>query len=80
MEKIWTVASSRSTSGLATRTRVLPEDKAVTVGEPARTIQPANILVNAYRTASRHPFMRTQGTPDGCAVNRTAGSGDRWGD
>jgi hypothetical protein len=36
----------------ATRTRVLPADKAVLVGEPGRVIQPAAILVNLHRTAA----------------------------
>jgi hypothetical protein len=36
----------------ATRTRVLPADKAVLVGEPGRLIQPAAILVNLHRTAA----------------------------
>ena len=35
----------------ATRTRVLPADKAVTVGQPGKLIQPAAILINLHRTA-----------------------------
>jgi hypothetical protein len=35
----------------ATRTRVLPADKAVMVGEPGKLIQPAAILINLNRTA-----------------------------
>ncbi len=35
----------------ATRTRVLPADKAVIVGQPGKPIQPAAILVNLHRTA-----------------------------
>ncbi len=35
----------------ATRTRVLPADKAVTVGKSGKLIQPAAILVNLHRTA-----------------------------
>jgi hypothetical protein len=35
----------------ATRTRVLPADKAVIVGQPGKLIQPAAILVNLHRTA-----------------------------
>ena len=51
----------------ATRTRVLPEDKAIVVGEARRTIQPATILVNTYRTATPDdPFYReTNGLPMG---------------
>ncbi len=51
----------------ATRTRVLPEDKAVVVGEQGRRIQPATILVNTYRTAAPDdPFYReTKGLPMG---------------
>jgi hypothetical protein len=46
---------------------VLPEDKAVTVGELGQPIQPATILVNAYRTAAPDdPFYRdTKGLPMG---------------
>jgi hypothetical protein len=35
----------------ATRTRVLPEDKAVMVGQPGKLIQPAAILINLHRIA-----------------------------
>lgn len=35
----------------ATRTRVLPADKAVMVGQPGKLIQPAAILINLHRTA-----------------------------
>ena len=51
----------------ATRTRVLPEDKAVRVGDQGRVIQPAAILVNTYRTAAPDdPFYRdTKGLPMG---------------
>jgi hypothetical protein len=38
---------------------VLPEDKAVVVGESGRSIQPAAILVNTYRTAAPDdPFYK----------------------
>ncbi len=41
----------------ATRTRVLPADKAVQVGEAGRLIQPAAILINLHRiAASDDPF------------------------
>ena len=36
----------------ATRTRVLPADKAVMVGQPGKLIQPAAILINLHRTAA----------------------------
>ncbi|NGZ02504.1 MAG: hypothetical protein CV090_05565 [Nitrospira sp. WS238] len=36
----------------ATRTRVLPADKAVIVGQPGKLIQPAAILINLHRTAA----------------------------
>lgn len=51
----------------ATRTRVLPEEKAVAVGQGGRIIQPAQILVNTYRTAAPDdPFYAdTKGLPMG---------------
>jgi hypothetical protein len=51
----------------ATRTRVLPEEKAVAVGEQGRMIQPAAILINTYRMAAPDdPFYRdTKGLPMG---------------
>ncbi|WP_455378883.1 hypothetical protein [Petrachloros mirabilis] len=50
--KIWNVAFVKiDQRDWATRTRVLPADKAVVVGSSARSIQPAAILVNTYRTA-----------------------------
>ncbi len=66
--KIWNVSFVKiDQRDWATRTRVLPEDKAVVVGEPGRTIQPATILVNTYRTAAPDdPFYRdTKGLPMG---------------
>lgn len=66
--KIWNVAFVKiDQRDWATRTRVLPEDKAVMVGEPGRPIQPAAILVNAYRTAAPDdPFYSdTKGLPMG---------------
>ncbi len=51
--KIWNVAFVKiDQRDWATRTRVLPEDKAVAVGEPARTIQPASVLLNVHRMAA----------------------------
>jgi hypothetical protein len=66
--KIWQVAFVKvDQRDWATRTRVLPEEKAVAVGASGRVIQPASILVNLYRTASPDdPFYRaTQGLPMG---------------
>ena len=74
--KIWQVAFVKiDQRDWATRTRVLPEDKAVTVGESRRRIQPATILVNLHRTASpEDPFYRdTDGLPMGAlSVNQLA--------
>ncbi len=66
--KIWNVSYvDVQARDWATRTRVMPEEKAVVVGEPGRTIQPAAVLVNLHRTASPDdPFYReTQGLPMG---------------
>jgi hypothetical protein len=66
--KVWTVAFVKiDQREWATRTRVLPEDKAVLVGERDSAIQPANILVNTYRTAAPDdPFYSdTKGLPMG---------------
>lgn len=66
--KIWTVAFVNiAQRDWATRTRVLPEENAVVVGVPGRSIQPAAILVNTYRTAAPDdPFYRdTKGLPMG---------------
>ncbi len=50
--KIWNVSFAKiEERDWATRTRVLPKDKAVIVGENGRLIQPAKILVNYHRTA-----------------------------
>ena len=65
---VWNVAFVKiDQRDWATRTRVLPEDKAVLVGERRQRIQPAAILVNVYRTAAPDdPFYRdTQGLPMG---------------
>lgn len=66
--KIWQVTFVKiDQRDWATRTRVLPEEKAVAVGESGRLIQPATILVNVYRTASpEDPFYgETRGLPMG---------------
>jgi len=50
--KIWNVSFAKiDERDWATRIRVLPKDKSVTVGQNGRTIQPAKILVNVHRTA-----------------------------
>jgi hypothetical protein len=66
--KIWNVAFVKiDQRDWATRTRVVPEDKAVVVGQSGRTIQPAAILVNIHRTAApEDPFYsETKGLPMG---------------
>jgi len=56
--KIWNVSFVKiDQRDWATRTRVLPEDKSIVVGEQNQRIQPTTILVNAYRTAApEDPF------------------------
>jgi hypothetical protein len=66
--KIWNVSFVKiDQRDWATRTRVLPEDKALSVGERDHRIQPASILVNTYRTAAPDdPFYRdSKGLPMG---------------
>jgi hypothetical protein len=66
--KVWNVAFVKiDQRDWATRTRVLPEDKAVVVGTRGEPIQPAAILLNTYRTAaSDDPFYAdTKGLPMG---------------
>jgi hypothetical protein len=66
--KVWNVSFVKiDQRDWATRTRVLPEDQSVLVGERARSIQPAKILVNTYRTAAPDdPFYSdTKGLPMG---------------
>jgi hypothetical protein len=51
--KIWNVAFAHIDSrDWATRTRVLPQDKAVKVGEKGKVIQPAKVLLNLHRKAA----------------------------
>lgn len=51
--KIWNVSFVHIDSrDWATRTRVLPKDKAVKVGEKGKIIQPAKILINFHRKAA----------------------------
>jgi hypothetical protein len=66
--KIWNVAFVKiDQRDWATRTRVLSQDKAIVVGDPARQIQPAALLINTYRTAAPDdPFYaETKGLPMG---------------
>ena len=66
--KIWNVSFVKiDQRDWATRTRVLPEEQSVLVGERERPIQPAKILVNTYRTAAPDdPFYAdTRGLPMG---------------
>ncbi len=66
--KIWNVSFVKiDQRDWATRTRVTPEDKVMSVGPRDHTIQPANILVNTYRTAvPDDPFYSdTKGLPMG---------------
>jgi hypothetical protein len=65
---IWNVAFVKiDRRDWATRTRVLPEDKAVLVGDQGRRIQPAAVLLNTYRVAAPDdPFYgETKGLPMG---------------
>ena len=66
--KIWNVSFAKiDKRDWATRTRVLPKDKSVTVGENGRTVQPAKILVNYHRTAAPDDpfFSETKELPMG---------------
>jgi hypothetical protein len=66
--KIWNVAFAHiSDRDWATRTRVVPKEKSIMVGEHDRTIQPAMILINIYRTAApEDPFYKVaNGLPMG---------------
>jgi hypothetical protein len=66
--KIWNVAFVKiDQRDWATRTRVLPDDKSVVLGQAGRTIQPAAVLLNTYRTAAPDdPFYsETKGLPMG---------------
>jgi len=62
--KIWNVAFVKiDERDWATRTRVLPEEKAVVVGEPGRKIQPAAVLVNVHRAAAPDDPFYADTTP-----------------
>ncbi len=66
--KIWTVCVVHIPErDWATRTRVVPEEKAVVVGERKTMVQPAAVLVNLTRRAAPDdPFYReTNGLPMG---------------
>ncbi len=66
--KIWNVAFVHIDSrDWATRTRVLPKDKAVKVGKKLRVIQPAKILINLHRKAAPEDpyYALTNGLPMG---------------
>ncbi len=66
--KVWNVAFVKvEQRDWATRTRVLPEEKAVSVGAGAQRIQPAAVLINTYRTAApEDPFYPdSRGLPMG---------------
>lgn len=66
--KIWSVAFVKiDQRDWATRTRVLPKEQSVRVGLGDLTIQPASILVNAYRTAAPDDpyYADTKGLPMG---------------
>lgn len=66
--KVWHVLMAKiDERDWTTRTRVVPEDKAVTVGERGRLIQPAKILVNYHRSLEPKEalYRETQGLPMG---------------
>lgn len=66
--KIWNVAFTHIESrDWATRTRVLPKDKAVNVGKKGKMIQPAKVLINLHRKAvPEDPYYgMTNGLPMG---------------
>ena len=66
--KIWHVLVAKiDERDWTTRTRVAPKDKAVTVGERGRTIQPAKVLVNYHRSLEPKEtlYRETQGLPMG---------------
>ena len=66
--KVWHVLMAKiDERDWTTRTRVVPEDKAVTVGERGRVIQPAKVLVNYNRSLEpkENLYGETQGLPMG---------------
>lgn len=66
--KVWHVLMARiDERDWTTRTRVVPKDKAVTVGKRSRVIQPAKVLVNYHRSLEPKEdlYRETQGLPMG---------------
>jgi hypothetical protein len=66
--KLWNVTFAHVPNrDWATRTRVVPKDQSITAGRLDRTIQPAMVLLNIYRTAApEDPFYaETNGLPMG---------------
>ena len=66
--KVWHVLMAKiDERDWTARTRVVPEDKAVTVGKRGRVIQPAKVLVNYHRTVEPKEklYGETQGLPMG---------------
>ncbi|MDH3504695.1 MAG: hypothetical protein OEZ41_09760 [Nitrospirota bacterium] len=66
--KIWNVTFANIPDrDWATRTRVVSKEQSITAGQHEKTIQPAMILINIYRTASlEDPFYaETNGLPMG---------------
>ncbi len=66
--KVWNVTFVKiDQRDWATRTRVLPEDQSVLVGEGDQRIQPAAIFLNTYRTAAPDNlfYSDTKGLPMG---------------
>ena len=64
--KVWHVLMAKiDERDWTTRTRVVPEDKAVTVGKRGRVIQPAKVLVNYHRAVEPKEklYGETQGFP-----------------
>ncbi|GJL57741.1 MAG: hypothetical protein NPIRA03_05980 [Nitrospirales bacterium] len=66
--KIWNVAfADIHNRDWATRTRVVPKERSITLGEQNKTIQPAMVLINIHRSASPDDpfFEETRGLPMG---------------
>lgn len=66
--KVWHVLMAKiDERDWTTRTRVVPEDKAITVGENSKVIQPAKILMNYHRSLEpkEQLYRETQGLPMG---------------
>ena len=66
--KIWHVMIAKiDERDWTTRTRVVPKDKTVKVGEKGRLIQPAKVLVNYHRSLDFEEdlYAQTQGLPMG---------------